>query len=359
VSPVNVGSVQRILVLNRNRIGDCLLTTPMLRALKRGFPQAELVAAIPESNRELLAANPHVDRILVRPEIRSWAEKARFAWSLRRGGYDLIISLQEKSSFYAGATWLATALNPRPAVTVGLEHPRTRRWYRHTVAILPERHEVEKYLDIARLLGCPVEANPVLELAVGGEARQRVSERLSLLGVAADQRFLGINPGASEPEKRWDPVRFAAVADRAFHATGLPALVFGGPGDQAAAAEICGAIRTHSALSMAGRATLGETAALLERCAALVTGDTGPMHMAVALAVPVVTLFGPTSPAKFGPYTRRGVVLRHARPCPECSLPCLHAVSAEECSEAIQGLLQGSGVVAAASQAVSESAGRN
>jgi len=335
---VKLGRVERILVLNRNRIGDCLLTTPLLRALKRGFPGAELEVAIPESNRDLLATNPHVDRIIVRPRIRSWAGKARFGFRLRRRGYDLILSLQEKSNFYAWTARLA-ALTPRRPVTIGLEHPRTRRWYDHTVPIPPERHEVYKYLDLADLLGCPPEPNPVLELTPTGNARQAVSERLSLAGIAAEQRFLGLNPGASEADKRWEALRFAATADRVFAAAGLRALILGGPDDAAAAAEIAAGVRTHEPLVMAGRSTLDETGALLERCALLVTGDTGPMHMAVALAVPVVALFGPTSPAKFGPFSRRATVLRRAEPCPACRLPCLHTLPPDEAVAAALALL--------------------
>lgn len=337
---MNAGRIERILVLNRNRIGDCLLTTPLLRALKRRFPEAELEVAIPESNRDLLATNPHVDRLIFRPRIRSWGAKACFAWGLRRRGYDLVLSLQEKSSFYAWTSWLVS-LTGRRAVTVGLEHPRTRRWYRHVVPIPPERHEVHKYLDVAECVGCPPEPNPVLELAPSGDARQAVSELLSLEGVDAGQRFLGLNPGASEADKRWAPEHFAAVADRVHEATGLPALLVGGPEDRAAAAAIGATMRTHAPVVVAGRATLGETAALLERCALLVTGDTGPMHMAVALAVPVVALFGPTSPAKFGPFSRNSAVLRDPDPCPQCRRPCLHTLQAPAVAAAALALLPG------------------
>jgi lipopolysaccharide heptosyltransferase II len=339
---MKLGKLRRILVLNRNHIGDCLLTTPLLRALKRRYPRARLCVSIPEANQDLLVTNPHVDEIVIRPEISSWAAKLRFARQIRRQGYDLIISLQEKSNFYAWATRFSTLLHPKPAITVGLDHPRTRKHYQHNVPVLPDRHEVYKYLDIAELLGCPAEPNPVLELTPPPAARQKIGEWISLEGFDPDQRFIGINPGGTKPEKRWLPERFAEVADRLHEELGLPALILGGGNDRDSADRIRAAIRTHEPLVAAGRAALGETAALLERCRLVVTGDTGPMHMAVALAVPVVALFGPTDPAKFRPFTSSSRVLRHESACPDCAerrpLPCLHTITAEEVAEAALGL---------------------
>ncbi|MGV3722141.1 MAG: glycosyltransferase family 9 protein [Actinomycetota bacterium] len=319
--------------MNRNHIGDCVLTTPLLRALKRRFPEAKLVVSIPASNGELLSTNPHVDEILVRPKLSSWGAKVRFAVDMRRHNYDLIISLQEKSMFYAWATWYTTLWNGQRPVTVVLHHKRTHRWYQHSVPVRADQHEVHKYLGIATTLDCPRERNPVLELTPTCEAREYVEELLGSNGFNADDRFIGINPGGSTAEKRWPPERFARTADRLHQETGLPIMIFGGPSDHRRAAEIA-RLMTCTPLVVAGRASLGHTAALLERCRMLVTGDTGPMHMAVAMAVPVVALFGPTNPIKFGPFTRLKTVLRHEMPCAECAHPCLHTITAEECVEA-------------------------
>lgn len=330
---VRLGNVRRILVLSRNRIGDCLLTTPLLRALKRRFPGAELSVSIPASNRDLLITNPHIDKIVIRPKETRWAAKIAFALEMRRNNYDLIISLQEKSMFYAWATWYTTLLNRRGPVTVSLDHKRTRRWYQHNVPIRGDQHEVHKYLAIATLLECPRDRNPVLELTPTSEARENVDALVGGYGFDSDARFVGINPGGSEAEKRWPEERFAEVADRVHEGTGLPVMIFGGPTDHSRAQHIQSLMR-HPAIVVAGRTSLGDTAALLERCQLLVTGDTGPMHMAVAMAVPVVTMFGPTSPLKFGPFTRLRTILRHEMPCPECQHPCLHTITAEECAEA-------------------------
>ncbi|MCC2668909.1 MAG: rane protein of unknown function, partial [Armatimonadetes bacterium] len=192
---VRLGQVRRILVLSRSRIGDCLLTTPLLRALKRRFPGAHLAVSVPASNQDLLITNPHIDELVFRPKETSWGAKIRFSLEMRRQGYDLIISLQEKSMFYAWATWYTTLLNRRGPVTVGLDHKRTRRWYQFRVPIRADQHEVHKYLAIATVLECPRDRNPVLELTPTDTARDHVTTLLQTYGFDSDARFVGINPG--------------------------------------------------------------------------------------------------------------------------------------------------------------------
>lgn len=331
---LRLGEISRILVLNRNHIGDCLLTTPMLRAVKRRFPRAHLTVAVPASNQDLLVTNPHVDEILIRPEVGSWAAKFGFAYQMRDRGYDLIVSLQEKSLFYSWATSFSAFGNHGRPMTVALDHPRTRRFYHYNVRPLREdQHEVYKYLDVATHLGCPRERNPVLELEPMASARDRVERFLRDRGLDTDARFIGINPGGTKPDKRWPVERFAEVGDRLHDALGLPVMIFGGPSDVPLASAIVNNME-HSPVVVAGSASLGDTAALMERCQFLVTGDTGPMHMAVALAVPVVAMFGPTNPGKFGPFTTLSTVLRHPKPCPRCTQRCIHTITADECVEA-------------------------
>jgi heptosyltransferase-2 len=347
-------------VLNRNHIGDCILTTPMLRAIKRRFPRAHVAVSVPASNQDLLVTNPHVDEIVVRPKLSSWGAKFGFAFEIRERGYDLIISLQEKSLFYAWATSYAGSRRTRRRhpVTIGLDHPRTRRWYQHNVPVRSDQHEVYKYLDIAHLLGCPHDRNPVLELEPTAAARERVDRFINSRGIHSDVRFVGINPGGTKADKRWPAERFAEVGDRLQEDLGLPVMVFGGRGDDEERASLIADRMRHRPLVMAGRAELADTAALLERCQLFVTNDTGPMHMAVALAVPVVALFGPTNPVKFGPFSTLKKVLRHRHPCPTCwkkqtvrpvcslrpkhpeIVPCVHTIEPDEVVDAALNLYQ-------------------
>lgn len=333
--PLRLGNVRSILVLNRNHIGDCVLTTPMLRALKRRFPRARMVVAIPDGNRDLISTNPHVDEIIERPDISNWGSKVNFAFEVRKREFDLIISLQEKSTFYAWASQAVCAFNKTAPMTVALDHPRTRRFYQHTIRpVRVDQHEVYKYLDVAAALGCPRDRNPVLELQPPDSAHERIDRFLLERDVDPEERFIAINPGGTKPDKRWAVERFAQVADRLHAELGLTSVIFGSQGDYRRGAAIAAQMSSHQPVVACGQLSLGETAAMLERCRFMITGDTGPMHMAVALAVPVVALFGPTSPVKFGPFTSLRTVLKHEQPCPTCNAPCLHSITADECVEA-------------------------
>jgi ADP-heptose:LPS heptosyltransferase len=359
---------QRILLLNRNRIGDCLFTTPAIRALRVAYPEAVMVAAVPAVNHDLLECNPCLSEVMIRP-LRGVTEQIRLLREIRRREFDLVISFQEKSFFYAALARFSGA-----RMTVSLQHWRTRPFYDRIVPVVPGRHEVEKYHAIAQaVLGpgtAPGDRFPrvaksrspregdgyalsallrpgAMELHVSPQHRAQAEAKLVRLGVGQDDDLVGINPGATMEVKRWPVERFAAVGREIALEYGAQVVILGGPGDEERAAAIAAA--TPRAVSVAGRLRLGETAALLRRCRLLVSGDTGPLHMAVALGIPTVGLFGPTNPRKYGPWGEEGIgnrgttVLRHDRPCPECDRPCVHSISAEECLAAAERWLQRSG----------------
>src|SRR6266446_2727195 len=135
---------QRILLLNRNHIGDCLFTTPAIRALRTAYPEAVLVAAVPPVNRDLLESNPCLSEVLVRP-LRGVSTHLQLLREIRRRKFDLVISFQEKSFVYAALARL----------TVSLQHWRTRPFYDRIVPVVPDRHEVEKYHAIAEAVLAP------------------------------------------------------------------------------------------------------------------------------------------------------------------------------------------------------------
>jgi ADP-heptose:LPS heptosyltransferase len=359
---------QRILLLNRNHIGDCLFTTPAIRALRTAYPEAVLVAAVPPVNRDLLESNPCLSEVLVRP-LRGVVHHWRLLQEIRRRQFDLVISFQEKSFFYAALARLSGA-----RLTVSLQHWRTQPFYHRIVPAIPEHHEVERYHAIAQaVLGPqamrdegrgmrdeePISLIPrpssliprrpgAMELHVSLDHRAKAEALLANLGMTGDAPLIGINPGASMKSKRWPTERFAAVAGDLAAGYDARILVLGGSDDEGRAAAIARAV--PGALSVAGRTRLGETAALLRRCRLLVSGDTGPLHMAVALGIPSIGLFGPTDPERYGPWGQRGegrrgaVVLRHPHPCPRCSRPCVHTITVEECLSAANLLLGGANV---------------
>jgi heptosyltransferase-2 len=172
-----------------------------------------------------------------------------------------------------------------------------------------------------------------------------VRSLLAAQGIGDGDLLIGLGPGAVYgPAKRWPPERFAAIGDRAVERWGARVLLFGSSGER----EICRAVTrtmTHAALDLCGRTTLGEAMALIRQCRGFVTNDSGLMHVAAALEVPTVAVFGSTDPVATGPLGRQTVVLRHDLPCSPCLKPtcttgyrCLLAVEPEEVWEAMERL---------------------
>jgi ADP-heptose:LPS heptosyltransferase len=327
---------RRILLLNRIHIGDCIFTTPAIRALRAAYPDASIVAVVPGSNADLFAHSPWIDDVMPRP-VRNWWRKLRFILSVRRQRFDLVVSFQEKSMFYG-----LTARFSGARQTLSLWHWRTHRLYRRTVPWPAGLHRVERYLTLASALGAPA-SSTWTELHVGDEAAERARLLLEAQGVRDGDLLIGLNPGSSEAERRWPPARFAAVGECLAREARARIVLIGGTRDRETAAEIAAAMETP-AIDLAGETGLLETAAVLEQCALFISGDTGPLHMAAAVGTPVIALFGPSDPRlaepRFGSSGGRSRLLQNPESCGKCPGPCLHTITTEECCDAALELLR-------------------
>jgi len=284
----------RVLLLNQNHIGDALFTTPAIAALKRLHPGATLVNATSPGAKPLFEGNPHVSGHWVRPT-RGAAEFARFVHRARRGRFDVVISMAASSTRFG----LFARLSGAPT-RIGFEHPATRRFFTHTVRIGSAlQHHADDHLDQVRLLG-PVAGTFPFELyPVSGWTAKWEAVRAAL-GLEAGRPLVGLNPGATMGRKQWAPERWAELSDSLFE-NGCQPLLFGGPGDRALVEGIL-ALCARPAPSAQGRLSLGALAMAAADCAAFVSGDTGPLHVAVAMRTPVIALHGPTDPRRTGPY---------------------------------------------------------
>jgi ADP-heptose:LPS heptosyltransferase len=327
---------RRILLLNRIHIGDCIFTTPAIRALRAAYPDASIVAVVPRSNTDLFAHSPCVDAVMPRP-VRNWWRKLQFILAVRRQRFDLVVSFQEKSVFYGLAARFSGARQ-----TISLWHWRTHRLYRRTVPWPGDLHRVERYLTLASALGAPI-TSACTELHVGDGAEERARRLLEAQGVREGDLLVGLNPGSSEAERRWPPARFAEVGERLAREARARIVLFGGARDQEMAAEIAAAMETP-AINLAGETRLLETAAVLQQCAVLISGDTGPLHMAAAVGTSIIAMFGPSDPRlaepRFGASGGRSRLLQNPDSCGTCPGPCLHTITAEECCAAALELLR-------------------
>ena len=313
------GAVRRILVRGTNWIGDAVLTTPALAALRAGFPQAKIAVLVKPAIAELLAGHPAVDEIVLNRDPgphTGLGGKLSLARQLSRGRYDLAVLFQ--NAFEAAAiTALAGIPNRYGYATDGRSFLLT-----HRVPLTPKirrKHQVEYYLELLRPLGIPVVPTaPMLRTTLGEDAA--VVEQLHAFGVKPDQVVIGLNPGSVYGSaKRWLPERFAQAADRLAADHGACVLIFGGRGEEELGHAIAG-MMTAPTIVLSGYTTVRQLMALIKRCRLFITNDTGPMHIAAAFGVPLVAIFGPTNPATTSPYGPGHELVRHPVECSPCLL---------------------------------------
>jgi heptosyltransferase-2 len=328
-------AVKRILVRGTNWIGDAVLTTPALMAIRKGFPQAKIALLVKPAIAELLHHHPAVDEIVLYRDPGPHAGlggKLTLARLLRRGRYDLAILLQ--NAFEAAAiTALAGIPNRYGYATDGRSLLLT-----HRVPLTPKirrKHQAHYYLELLRPLGIPVEPEPPMLRTTPGEDAEAI-EHLRAFGVDPMKVLIGLNPGSIYgTAKRWLPERFAEVADRVAAEHGGVVLIFGGRGEEELGAAIAG-MMTVPTLVLSGRTTVRRLMALIKQCRLFITNDTGPMHIATAFGVPTVAIFGPTDPATTSPFGSRHELVRYPVDCSPCLLRecpidhrCMQGISVE------------------------------
>jgi heptosyltransferase-2 len=298
----------RILVVRFSSIGDVILTTPLLRALRRRHPGARITFVTKRATAPLVEGNPAVDRVVaLGPGESVGALASRLRDETYTDGLDLHGSLRSRLlRWRIPARWHGYSKRALPRWALIHLH---RDWYR---ALTPT---AERYFEAARELDVRPDGAPpeVIVPEAALEAMDRWRGRAEL-----PYPYVALAPGAAHLTKRWPLDRWEMLA-RGLARRGVGVLALGGPDDGAAAESVARAAGPRGA-SAAGQTSLIETAALLARAAALVSGDTGVMHLATAVRTPVVALFGPTV-RQFGffPYSDRAVVLERALPCRPCS----------------------------------------
>lgn len=316
-----------ILIVKLSALGDVIHTLPALVTLRAHHPDATIHWLVESPALELVQGHPALDRALPWPR-QDWSRRLRkgqwlrlgrevhaFVRQLRATPYDLIIDFQ---SLLKSAIWVAIARGRRKAGY----GPGLRRNERGWLALNervpvtdPNAHAVERNLRLLEGLGLP--RQPVrYDFAIPPANDQEAAAQLAEVGIGEGTPFIAVSPMTRWPTKNWTPGHFAAVLDQ-LDVQGLRAVVTGSPGDRVAIDAVIAAAR-RPVRRIDGRTPIKTLAAVFRRARLVLSTDTGPMHLAVAVGTPVVALFGPTSPDYTGPYGPGNVVLRAGLACSPC-----------------------------------------
>jgi heptosyltransferase-1 len=287
----------RILIVRLSAIGDCIHTMPALCALREHLPGAFLGWVVEGRSGDLLREHTALDELIIVP--RGWLKSPRLVWQLRRRlrqlRFDVAIDAQGLTKS-AVAAWLSGA--PRRIGMAGFDGRELSPWLATEHVEPRATHIVDRNLELLRPLGITT-PNVDFGLPRPPAEEARADEIVAAADVSAN--FVIVNPGAGWSSKLWPPERFAAVARYLGHDRGLTSLVvWAGPQEKAMADRIV--VASEGYARMAPATSLTELAALLRRARLFVGSDTGPLHLATAVATPCVALFGPMPAERNGPY---------------------------------------------------------
>jgi ADP-heptose:LPS heptosyltransferase len=347
---------RRILIIKFFGLGSILRGWPLFTALRRSHPQAELHVLTFASNAGLARRLDVFHRIL---DVDSSSGSALVASMFRRIGqicaerYDIVIDMEFFSNFAA----LLAALTRAP-LRVGyfLRMSFRESILNRIVPYNPARHITDVYAALGRSIGVTASKEDGRSLRALPGDRERLDALLSRRGISPGERLVVLNTASSGlcDERRWPPGRFAWLSDRLISRGRERVLFIGASGERSMVEEERGFCRVGGSLSVAGETDLGMLIALLERAALVVTNDSGPGHLADAIGTPVIVLFGPESPAHYGPLGPRSAAFHAGLYCSPClnaantkiapcagRNACMSLVPKEDVFEAMETILEG------------------
>jgi lipopolysaccharide heptosyltransferase II len=298
-APPDPVGTRKILVRSTNWIGDVVMISPALAALRRRFASARIEVIVLPHLAECFDGNPAVDEVIPfdrRGRDSGAAGLLRFSRSLRARGYDAAVLFQKA----IGAALMARIAGIPVRIGIAAD---ARGWLlTHPIRLTGEiagRHHLDLFLEVARAAGCDT-GDRTTFFPIGSEATAFAASFLEETGAARFPSLIALHVGASKRPRAWHLDRFIEAARRIAREHDAGVLLVGGAGDREAMDRVAGSLG-DLAINACGRTSIRQMAALIARCRLLLGNDSGPMHLAAALGVPVAAVFGPGDPARTAP----------------------------------------------------------
>ncbi len=328
----------RFLVISTTGIGDTLMGTPALRALRESFPQSDIHFIVYSTRRDLIAGNPHINRIFnYRNNIFS---RILLYFRTRPVRYDYVLVFHANDDMLNFLRWFryGFCLNRQ-----GFEDSGNKIF---SIKKYP-KHSVKKRLAMVEYIGGKHSEDYRYEFHLASEPVQWAKSRLSHWGVSSGEYVVGFQLGTAGAFRRWPPESFAEVAKYLRGKYGARILINASAEEK----DLVNDFAKHlgdSDFFFHGGTTLARAAALIQACSLFITPDTGPMHMAIGLGIPLLALFVPPDPEETGPLDyAKALVIRKDRPCDPCLVRkcpdnfCVRQISVDEVCQAADRILTG------------------
>ena len=337
---------RNLLIRGTNWIGDAVMTLPAISAVRQTFPGARITILVKPWVAELFHLCPDVDEVMIfqSPGPHDGVTgKWRLAGELKKKNFDTAILLQ--NAIEAAIIARMAGIPVRAGYNSDARGLLLSHSVRRTRAVR-EIHQTGYYLEMVKALGCQTSGADV-RMQTGRETGLLAESLMQRFGLERDRILIGMAPGAAYgPAKKWFPERFASVSDRLAEALPVQTILFGSAGDR----DSTDAVRRSAKipiLDLAGQTSLKEAMALMSRCRVFVSNDSGLMHVAAALGVPTVAIFGSTNTVTTAPVGRRVAIVHKPVPCSPClkqtcptDFRCMAMIGVDDVYDAARGLLE-------------------
>lgn len=334
---------KKILVTFLMHLGDLTLTTPFIHALRKAAPDAQITFLADEKLKDVVLHNPYLDEVItIDKKGRDNSLLALIACARKLSGmdFDVLINLHpnERCSFICALT--------KTRVRAGTTHKLFKPLWDVFTPLNRKIHAADMYLNVLEQLGVQHIEHNGLEIFPGEEHLRHAEAFWRENGVFGSDKLIGFNIGSAVVTKRWAPERFAKVAD-ILAGKGYKSVFFGGTMDEEMVHQAVSRMQTTPIVAT-GAFTIGGLAAAMRRCSLIITNDSGPMHVAISQKVPIVAMYGPSSPKLYGPYTDEAIIVTAQPPCLGCAdgmkhkcddMQCMTRLTVEQVVQAAEAML--------------------
>jgi heptosyltransferase-2 len=328
---------RRILVARTDRIGDVLLSTPVLKALREHYPMSYIAMMVAPATKDIVEGNPYIDKVIVfdKDKSRGLFSTINFAKRLKKDGFDIAVILHPTVRVHL----LAFLAGIKERIGYDRKGPY---FLTRTIAHRKQegtKHESEYNFDLLEPLGI-YNVQRELYMPIRSSSQRVVEELLEQAGITPQETLVAINPASSCISRRWPLSKFAQVIDGLAARQGVKVLIIADTQHRNISEELL-SLTQSMPLDFSGRFDLSGLASLFKRCRLVISNDSGPVHMAVAVKTPVISIFGRNqpglSPRRWGPLGPADIFLHKKTECEPClahactnSFKCLEAISVEE-----------------------------